>query len=327
MNGISATRSSALSGYRAAAHIIAGLELFAVVALLTWIIPGAELPKWELLLNVVVAAALLIAAYPTGLVIDDIATKLWRLIGREFRDERSLREWNARRTDHPLADDSQETAADLRQNETWWRAQRWLWKSEGARAELGNLRLQMMVGKDSALNALLAWLLCIGGLWLGPVDMYVRTIPFHVLFMSAFGSPEAQAVPMPIADARLLIAGAGIILFVALWIVLISPRRSTTRSWAPAELRFWGRWGAGVLSVLVTVGFLLWFVRLLGALSGANSSFVLLAIGAALGPWFVFAFMYVRVDANRLYLGLVQEATEIGPPGGDHWPPKLVREQ
>lgn len=179
---------------------------------------NTDLPSWQVLGDVVVAALVVVAAYPVGLVVDSIATKLWRLIGRQFNDSSKLRVLNARRTNHPAPGDPPETAADLRRGSVWLRAQRWIWTSEGARAEFGDLRIQMMIGKDTALNALLAWFVCMAGL---------LSLPAR--------SPETGYELGGIPGYAVI---AGVVLFAALTAVLLSPREDVGRSWNWSDLGF-----------------------------------------------------------------------------------------
>lgn len=312
MNGISSPRSGLVFGYRSLAHVITGLESFAVVALLWGIVLGNDLPAWDSLLDVVIAAIVFVAAYPVGLIVDGVATKVWRLLARSLKKPTRPRTWLVRRTNPPgWGKEVPETATDFDRDKRWLVAQSWLWSSEGARAEFGDLRFRMMLGKNSALNAFLGLLVCALGL-------FIMSPGGRGITYTAVGVPHPS-----FAAIQTLSVMTGTSLFLALWLVLISPRKQLERSWEPREWRFWARWIGGLGALGVTVFFIIRFPELASTLGTEpdtilspffSSSYLWVAVGTALGPWLVFAFMYVRVDANRLYLGLVQDAERIGSP-------------
>lgn len=293
MNGLSVPQSGVLSGYRSLAHVIAGLEFFAVVGLLLHVI-GEDIPGWSHVFggSVTVGAILLVAAYPVGLIVDEVATRLWARIARKPDKPDQLRDWLAIRTGHPKEGDPCAIEADLRDPATWRAAQRWIWTSREAAAELGDLRVRLMLGKDTALNAALAVLVAAAAPFL---SFALRGDEIHSRFWI------------------LVVLGLATGAFV-----------TCALRWRLANPDPEGRWRrpprtdvdtkdwVAAATLLVTGDFIWWAVapdfvwvpRFLPWLVGVT----------ALGPLAVFGFAYVRITANRLYHGLVQEAARIEPP-------------
>lgn len=314
MNGLSAAQSGVVTGYRSAAHVIAGLGLFGVLGLLLHLV-GAEAVGWShLSRNPFAAGALLVvAAYPAGRIVDGVATRLWARIGRKWNNTDALRDWHAIRTRHPTEGEPRHREADLRDAPTWRAAQHWIWSSSEAAAELGDLRVRLMLGKDMALDAALtvavaaaAPLLCDPS---GRRDRPALLVPVR---------PGSRDRGLPLVRSRVDpdAPGQGGRLEEALgWILTHPGKEGDWRRPPRREADISARWTA--FTLLLVASDAVWSVWVCltapDLFSVPNDLFWLVGV-VALGPLVVFAFAYVRIEANRMYHGLIQEAAKIGRP-------------
>lgn len=139
--------------------LVAGIQFFAVGVLLFEVVLDVNFPGLRSFTeSLEVSTLLLLAAYLCGLAVDGAATKVWYYIGRKgpFAFQRGgdsdgeAESWLEVRTDL-------DRYPQLQNLDTWLVAQQWWWRSRQAAAEASDLRLPLMLGKDSAANAALAW--------------------------------------------------------------------------------------------------------------------------------------------------------------------------
>lgn len=290
MNGPSPSIGSLSIGYRALAVLVSGIQFFAVGALLFEIILGVRFPGLRSFPHSLgVSALLLLTGFLCGLGVDGTATKLWNFMARRGRfafdrggdSESALEHWMAKRSDY-------HRYPEVQGLEAWLVAQQWFWRSPRAAAEAGDLRLRLMLGKDSALNAALAWLLTLVAL---------MVIPLRA------GPGDPQASMWTLGGVASL---TGVMLFWSLWGTMVRPEIEQPL----LRLRRWWFW-----ALLAVATIWLW-VELRMTAEGIPTELWWVALGAAFGPGVIFTFVYVRIDSNALYHRMIRDAALIGEPGG-----------
>lgn len=290
MTGVSSTRAGVVSGYRSLGHVIGGLELFAVGALLLHVL-GKDIPAWRQIFdgNLGVAAVLFVAAYPAGLIVDVIAMRLWESVIRKpgattKYGRPAMQDWYAIRIAHPRSGDPLKDDADPRDPETWREARRWFWTSGEALGEIGALRLRTKVGRDTAVNAALAVLIAAASPW----------------FSWAIRGSETDPAFWALVGLGL---GTGAFITAGLWWKLTHPKPAVgdepRRVWFGAAGLLLGgdvSWIALAPAVVVVPADLPWLVA-----------------AAALGPLVVFALVFDRTHAGRSLIGATRGAARMEP--------------
>ncbi len=290
-------------GPRAVAQLITGVAALAVGVLffalfLDRTFPGVDSLWQHLPMNLAArgveprgtlatAVLLLLGAYVVGVVMDGVATLLWTAVARKDDDRDPLRDWMKARTEYEQLEMLQE------QGETpWLDAQRWIWKSPRAHSEFGDLRLRLMLGKDLALVSVLGSAVCLAGV----VSM-------------GFGVPASVVDPLygeALGIPALVVAGLS-------FVVLVLEATALTRGLiAPPERDPKPATYFAFLLATASLVTLVWGIH--GPAKPISTDGWWLVIGVILSPFIVFAFVHVRLEAQRLYNGLVADTCCLGPP-------------